>query len=331
MPRRGAITAILAFFAASLAMPGVARADPAPAATQALMAAALQNILVLDRPGSDGYATIWDGNKYVQCGRPKGGGFRCEAAGAAMQPSLAQVLTPEKLRRLSALGWKLDPSFGNYTRIFPAKAPLTEIAGQIVRLLSDVYAADTAQIDVQTAWVSSGPCPPRNGYGQNLAGMINDAPAMRATALEACAFVPPAIPSAPTSTAQLIALYGPRATAEIQRLRVNLHRRVFVVFDSDIGYIECEPDAAPLVIYCEAQSADTWPALGRILTPDRIARLHAAGYADPGRTSNYSKAYSIDKEGDAAIADEVLTLLHDVYGYDGAEPLTVKTETGVTP
>ena len=119
MPRWGAITAMLAFVAASMAMPAVARADP-PAATQALMSAALQNIQVLDRPGSDGYATFWDGDKYVQCGQAEGGGFRCEAAGAAMQPSLAPILTPEKVRGLLEQGWKVDPSFGNYVRVFPA-------------------------------------------------------------------------------------------------------------------------------------------------------------------------------------------------------------------
>ena len=92
MSRFGAITAALMLLAAALAMPDAARADQPPSGTQALVAAALQNIQVLDRPGGDGYATIWDGNKYVQCGRSPDGGFRCEAAGAAMQPSLAPIL-----------------------------------------------------------------------------------------------------------------------------------------------------------------------------------------------------------------------------------------------
>jgi hypothetical protein len=331
MPRLGAITAVLAFFAASLAMPGVARADPTPAATRALMAAALRNIQVLDRPGSNGYATFWDGNKYVQCGQAKGGGFRCEAAGAAMQPSLAPILTPEKVRGLLEQGWKLDPSFGNYVRVFPAKAPLDTVSAQILLLLTGVYAADAGRLEVETTWVPSEPCPPRNGYSQNLAGMIDDAAAMRATAVYACAFVPPTAAPAGASAALLIARYGPRVTAEIQRLRVNLQRRVYVAFDTDIGYVQCEPQTSPSVIYCEAQSADSWPALSTVLTPDRIARLHAAGFADPGRAPNYWKEYPVEQVGDAAISAEILTLLHDVYGYDGGQPLKIETETGEAP
>ena len=141
---------------------------------------------------------------------------------------------------------------------------------------------------------------------------------------------PPATPSA--GSAELLnELYGPRATAELQRLRVNLQRKVFVVFDAGIGYIQCEPQAAPDVIYCEAQSPGSSAALSSVLTPDRVAKLHSAGYADPGRSPNYWKDYPLDKYDDAAIAKEVITLLHDVYGYTGSEQLTVKTEAGREP
>jgi hypothetical protein len=141
---------------------------------------------------------------------------------------------------------------------------------------------------------------------------------------------PMAMPSA-GSAELLIELYGPRVTLELQRLRGNLERKVFVVFDAGIGYIQCEPQAAPDVIYCEAQSADSSAALSSVLTPDRLARLHDAGYADPGRSPNYWKDYPLDKYDDAAIAREVITLLHDVYGYTGSEQLTVKTEAGREP
>ncbi len=115
-------------------------------------------------------------------------------------------------------------------------------------------------------------------------------------------------------------------TGEIQRLRVNLDRRVHVVFDTDLGYIQCEPQTSPAAIYCGAQSADSWPALAGVLSPDRVARLHAAGFADPGRAPNYWKIYPADQVDDAAIAREVLTILHDVYGYTGLPKLEVKTE-----
>src|SRR4051812_20327380 len=62
---------------------------------------ALQNIGSLVRVGRIGYATIWDGNKYVQCRRMPDRALRCEAAGSSMQPSLKNVLTGYRLTRLS--------------------------------------------------------------------------------------------------------------------------------------------------------------------------------------------------------------------------------------
>ena len=121
----------MALVAAWLTAPQVGRADPPP--SQPRVEAALQNILALERPGQDGYATVSDGDKYVQCGRAAGGGLRCEAAGDLMQPSLAHVLGPQQLDRLAALGWRLDPHFGNYVQTFPASAPIAEVAAAIRR------------------------------------------------------------------------------------------------------------------------------------------------------------------------------------------------------
>lgn len=317
----------------TLALPAAATtpADdtPPPAAR---VEAALQNIIALQRPGQDGYATVWDGNKYVQCARAPRGGYRCEAAGALMQPSLSGVLTPERVARLAALGWRPDPHFGNYVQSFPPATTLGQVAFAVVEALQEGYDAEIIRLQVRTDWLDSEPCPPRNGFSQNLAGLIDDAPAMAATAVRACAFTPAPKPSPTMGSAELLVdLYGPRATAEIQRLRVNLERNVFVVFDAGIGYVQCQPQTAPDVIYCEAQSAASWAALSSVLTPDRLARLHADGYADPGRAPNYSKNYPLEKYDDAAIAREVITLLHDAYGYTGAEQLTIKTEAGREP
>jgi hypothetical protein len=313
-----------------IATPAPTAAEPPPAIMR--VEAALQNILALQRPGQDAYATAWDGNKYVQCGRNPRGGLRCEAGGARMQPSLAAVLTPDRVARLAALGWRLDPSFGNYVQSFPATAPPAQVAMAVVEALQAGYDAQTIRLEVETDWLPSEPCPPRNGFSQNLAGMIDDAPAMAATAVHACSFAPPPQPPPNAGSAELLVdLYGPRATAEIQRLRVNLERRVFVVFDAGIGYVQCEPQTSPDVIYCEAQSPESWAALASVLTPDRVARLHAAGYADPGRAPNYWKNYPLGQYDDAAIAREVITLLHDAYGYTGAEQLSIKTEAGREP
>jgi hypothetical protein len=314
-------TALFASSAVSFAQP--AQTSKAP------VEATLQNILNLDRPGQDGYATIWDGNKYVQCKRLPDRGLRCEAAGVLMQPSLERVLTPERVSQLAALGWRLDPSFGNYVQTFPAGITTTAVAEKILQVLVTAYDADIANLEVQSRWVKSELCPPRNGPTQNLAGMVNDAPSMAATAVYACAYKPKenAGPNLPLgSTAELIDFYGVKVTSEVQRLRVNVDRHVYAIFEAGIGYVQCKPDARPPSIYCEAQSAESWDALASILTPDRVARLHAAGFADPGRGPNYWKIYQLDQIDDAGIAGEIMSILHDVYGYNGLPALKVKTE-----
>ena len=298
-------------------------------ASQARVEEALANILALQRPGQDGLATAWDGNKYVQCRLTIDRRLNCESAGSRMQPSLVRVLTPERIARLAALGWHLDASFGNYVQIFSVDLPVKEIAENILRVLKEGYGADIADLEIRSDWIKSEPCPPRNGPSQNLAGVINDAPAMAATAVRGCAYRPPpeAASTVALGGADLIKTYRTRVSGEIQRLRVNIDRREFVYFvlDTGGGYIQCGPQP-PRAVYCEAQSAESWPVLSRILTAERVARLRAAGYADPGQAPNYSKSYPIDRLSDGAIADELLTLLHEVYGYDGMPGLVFRTE-----
>jgi hypothetical protein len=316
-------------FAAMLASPETGLADPSPQTSKSRVEAALENIATLNRPGRLGFATFWDGNKYVQCGYTEDRSLRCEAAGTLMQPSLAHVLVQERVSRLVALGWQLNPSFGNYVQIFPADMAIGQIADQILQALAEAYDAQVADLQILTQWMKRELCPPRNGPTQNLAGMVNDAPAMKATAVHACAYTPqPGIVAAhPAGSAEaLIARYGLRVKGEIQRLRINSERHVFVVLATHIGYVQCAPETSPPAIYCEAQSADSWPALASVLTPDRVARLHAAGFTDPGRAPNYSKMYPVDQFDDAAIAGELLTILHDVYGYVGTTELEVGTE-----
>ncbi len=319
---------VAAMIAASIA-PAV---SPAVAQTgKEKVEAAIKTIKVLERPGRDNLATVWDGNKYVQCRRMSDRALRCEAAGALMQVSLTRVLTPERVGRLASMGWMLDPSFGNYVQTFPADASADDIANRILAALSQGYDAELQNLEVETKSIASEICPPRNGPSQNLAGLINDARSMASQAVHACAYKPkigqPEHKLGPGATAaDLINLYGPSVTAEILRLRVNKHRRVFAVFETELGYVQCQPQTEPDSFYCEAQSADSWPALAAVLTPERIARLHDVGFADPGRAPNYSKTYPADKIDDAALASEVLTLLHDVYGYYGASNLEVMTE-----
>lgn len=288
---------------------------------------ALQNITTLVRPGRIGYATIWDGNKYVQCRRTAERNIRCEAAGSTLQSSLKRVLTNERLSKLDALGWTLDLSFGNYVRTFPSEMPTSRAADHVLQVLTEVYDADPAALEFQTAWVTDTPCPPRNGPSQNLAGAVNDAPSMRSTALRTCSYAQTeeSPQKAASSPKELVSLHGASTAAEIQRLRVNASRRIYVVFNAGIGYIQCMPESIS-AIYCEAQSAESWPALTSVLTPKRISKLRNAGYADPGRTPNYSKTYPLNKFSDADLANELLTILYDVYGYTGAMKLKITTE-----
>jgi hypothetical protein len=297
---------------------------PAPAAQ---IDEALQNITVLTRPNRVGYATFWDGNKWIQCRRLASRDLRCEAAGTLMQPSLALVLTPERLGRLAALGWIGDPSFGHHVRTFPASEATARIADLIWRTLAEAYDAKADDFELNTDWVRDSVCPPRNGPTQNLAGIVADAPAMRKTAVYACSYKATAeTPQIAASAAELVAIYGTRVAAEIQRLRLNSSRRVFAAFSTGIGYVQCMPEVPPKAIYCEAQSAESWPALTAVLTPERIARLRRAGYADPGRAPNYYRSYAIDSFNDAALANELLTILFDVYGYTGTTKLEIATE-----
>jgi len=317
-----------ALLLALLGWPGPGLAQP-PQAGPSRIEAAIANITALDRTDEMGLATAWDGDNYVQCRRTAERALRCEAAGTRMQPSLGHVLTPERVKRLGELGWRLDPSFGNYAQTFPATLSAAEAAGKIGQALAEGYDADLAQLEVQSDWVRNEPCPPRNGPTQNLAGMINDAPAMRSSAVHACAYAPETTAEpelVPRTAAQLFDLYGARVTGEIQRLRVNLPRDVYVSLDTQIGFVQCAAEAARGALYCEAQSIDSWPALASVLTPERVAQLHAAGFADPGRGPNYGKFYALDRFDDASIARELLTILHDVYGYQGSPKLKVTTE-----
>lgn len=314
-------TAVVALFTLAAHGPGLAQT------TTTQVDEALQNITSLVRTGKVGYATFWDGNKYIQCRRLPNGELRCEAAGSAMQPTLKRVLIPERLSRLAALGWVLNPNFGNYVRTFAADVPTQRIAEHILQTLHEAYDANVPGLEVQTTWVADVPCPPRAGPTQNLAGSVNDAPSMRLTAVRACFYTPePDTAQIANSAAELIGIYGTRVAAEIQRLRLNSNRRVYVSFNAGIGYIQCAPETAPSAIYCEAQSTESWPALAAVLTPERVARLRNAGYADPGRAPNYSRSYAPDRFNDTAVAREILTILYDVYGYFGASPLKFKTE-----
>lgn len=315
----------LALMATMAASGPTANAGVAPT-IEARIDEALQNITTLVRPTRVGYATFWDGNKFIQCRRTREHELRCEAAGTAMQPSLGKVLTAERVKRLGALGWTIDPSFGNYVRTFPADVSTERAADQILRTLKEAYNANVSMLELSTRWVADIPCPPRAGLSQNLAGSVNDAASMRAVSVRACSYTSSPDPERVGSSRELIARYGTKVATEIQRLRINLSREIYVVFGAGIGYVQCTPESSLPAIYCEAQSEESWPALAAVLTPERVSRLRRMGYAAPGHAPNYWKNYPLEKFTDAAIASEILTILHDIYGYVGAMKLKIETE-----
>lgn len=318
-----------ALVAAALAATTLASVPPARAGDtttlEARIADALRNAAALGEPGRVGYATVWDGNRWIQCRRVAKDETRCEAAGTRMQPSLARALGPEQAARLEATGWTIDPAFGNRVRLFAAAEPPEAVAAAVHRALIEGYGASDADIEIGTTRVADVPCPPRAGPSQNLAGSVNDAPSMRDVVVSVCALPPAPAPTA-SDDRDAVALWGGRVTAEIQRLRINAAQRVYAIFDPGLGYVQCMPDGGTRTLYCEAQSPESWPALAAVLTPERKAKLDAGGWRPPGRSPNYWRTYPLEAAGDRATAEAILGVLRDVYGYSGKPALTITTE-----
>ena len=63
-------------------------------------------------------------------------------------------------------------------QIFPASAATIVVADKIWQVLAEGYDANATDLEVQSTWVKSEPCPPRNGPTQNLSRHVNDAPSM---------------------------------------------------------------------------------------------------------------------------------------------------------
>jgi hypothetical protein len=67
---------------------------------------------------------------------------------------LRSVLTGDRLSHLATLGRAFDPGFGNYVQTFPADRPTGPIAVDILRTLTEAYAADAPSLAVQTTWIA---------------------------------------------------------------------------------------------------------------------------------------------------------------------------------
>jgi len=287
------------------------------------IAASLENITTLVRPNYDGVATIWDGNRFIQCRTMPNQIFRCESAGTVMQPSLMTVLTPARIERLATLGWEIDSSFGNWVHVFPSDQKLQDVADLLLKALIQGYDAKIDTIEIKTDWVYHQICMPRVGPRQNLAGSIVTSASMMPTAIRGCNYVKPVTVS---SFQDLKKLYEKQVIGESQRLRININRAIHFVISTDFGYVQCTTNIKPDAIFCEAASAFSWAALESILTPQRINHLHELGFSDPGTSPNYSKIYLLEKYSDTDIAHELLTIIYEIYGYHGTSSLQITTE-----
>ena len=305
-------------------MPAIGAAQ----ANQSRVETALTNIVTLHRPGQDGVATVWDGNKYIQCRLQLDRAFRCEAAGTLMQPSLARVLSPERITKLHTLGRTLDSSFGNYVQIFPSGSPVKDIAERLLQALKDGYEANISDLEVGSDWIKSERCPPRNGPSQNLAGMISDALSMTGFRVHGCSYKPNDEP-----------LPQVRSKADLHPCPWNEGGRRNPAPESRISTARSSPGSWSTRVagtfsvarrprarsIAKRNQRRHGRCLREILTAERVAQLHAAGYADPGRAPNYWKNYSLDEFTDRAIAEELLAILYDVYAYSGVPKLEFKT------
>ena len=239
-----------------------------PSSAKPRIVEALDGIRNVSRPRQDGYSTVWEGDKYVQCHVLSDQSLSCEAAGAMMQPSLEGVLTPGRKQRLTSLGWRLDPSFGGYTQIFPPSLSLDKAADRILAALHQGYDADLTFVDVQTRWVGHQACPPRRAPGQNLAGLVDDSPTMAATAVQGCAY---SRSSTTTSTASAAGAVVPGAgvsgVGDAGGIKLSPGRswanRVWSSPAADSGA------SAPTVVMVETAAAD--PVVDEVETVDSEA------------------------------------------------------------
>jgi hypothetical protein len=331
------VKTVLARMAMAAVLFGLTTGLASPEKVMARLDTGLREVATYHSPNRQLLVTVWDGDKYVQCRRSEPKVLRCEAAGVRLQPSLAHVLTPDRVEHLTQRGWRIDPSFGNYARTFPVDAMSEAVMSEVLLALQFGYGADISAMEVKTDLVPRESCPRRNGYTQNLAGMINYAPTMRAGSIQACAYTPPPGPPpaqlAPKSAAapvqHVLHLYGERLAGDVRWMSLAKGAKHVrrLILDTGEGYVQCESNATPGELYCEAASADSLPDLAGRLTPDRVAYLHRIGFADPGYAPNYSKTYRAKTIDARTISVELLTLLHDVYAYDGSAALEMKTDT----
>ena len=329
-----------------VALAGAALAEPGP---KAEIVRGIATILLVENDKTDGILTVAEGNLYVQCLRSHFlPGWRCESAGVEGQPWLHDLLTSDRKAKLTGLGFAPDPETGNFVSTPPREIAPEVLADTILLVLTDVYGAKPEEIGVRAEKLRSARCHRRIKAGHDRGRAIltktigfkqdaekscksksqpSDAEAADDTANEGGGDEG-ATPIAAAPGIDVDARYLAPMTAELDRMR-KAGPHAFVIFEALPAYLQCKHDAEGKRMYCEAVSADAvGKPIARILTPERKAKLIAAGFAPPGRTMNYSRFYPDAEYSTALLAKVLLRVLRGAYGYQGSPAMNVQTETG---
>lgn len=303
------------------------------------IAEGVRTVLMSEGKRTDGILTIRDGNQFVQClATHILKTWRCEAAGLEGQPWLRHTLTSEKQARLAELGFEPDRKTGNFLLQIPKTTEAGAMASLLYAALTEGYGVKPEDIRVKAEELPLHRCHQRIMANHELGGLIRTPTiGLKRDSAAGCGIEANYDaqnyddPKAVIPQAQGIdvdARYIPAMTAELQRLeRLGDDVEAFSIFIAGPAYVQCQHDGAGKRMYCEAASEDAvGKPIERILTPERKARLVAAGFAPPGKTMNYSRFYPIDAYDMPTLAKTLLGILKDVYGYQGAPAMTLTTE-----
>jgi len=309
-------------------------APPQPQIAEGVKAA-----LMSEDKRTDGILTVRDGNQFIQCLATHFlKTWRCEAAGLEGQPWLRHTLTPERQAKLAALGFEPDPKLGNFLVRLPKTAEAEAMAALLYRALTEGYGVKPEDIRVKAEELPARRCHQRIMANHELGGLIRTptiglerdaAPGCRIEAnYDAANYDDPKAVIPPAQGIDVGARYIPAMTAELQRLeKLGDDVEAFSIFIAGPAYVQCMHDGAGKRMYCEAVSEDAvGKPIERILTPERKAKLLAAGFAPPGKTMNYSRFYPAGQYDMPALARTLLGILKEAYGYEGAPPMTLTTE-----
>ena len=323
--------ALIVYIAA--AMPGNA------ADIQQQIAEGVTTALMSESKRTDSILTVRDGNQFIQCLATHFlKTWRCEAAGLEGQPWLRHTLTSERQAKLATLGFEPDPKLGNFLAQIPKTTAPEAMAARLYGALTEGYGVKPEDIKVTAEELPARRCHQRIMAGHELGGLIRTptiglardaAPGCGIEAnYDAANYDDPKAVIPPVQGIDVDARYLPAMTVELQRLeKLGDDVEAFSIFIAGPAYVQCQHDGAGKQMYCEAASEDAvGKPIERILTPERKAKLLAAGFAPPGKTMNYSRFYPAGQYDMPILAKTLLGILKEVYGYQGAPPMRLTTE-----